>query len=98
MFSSAVLRLWLKMEVVEDTNKVSEGNESEIKSDPTDSPSVPEKTDEEKPEGGAAEGEKAEGEEGEDGEKEEEQLSEDAEALKEELDKIIVSPPEPQKV
>ncbi|KAK7103521.1 dynein regulatory complex subunit 7-like [Littorina saxatilis] len=86
------------MEVVEDTNKVSEGNESEIKSDPTDSPSVPEKTDEEKPEGGAAEGEKAEGEEGEDGEKEEEQLSEDAEALKEELDKIIVSPPEPQKV
>ncbi|KAL8615670.1 hypothetical protein ACOMHN_034820 [Nucella lapillus] len=77
------------METESDSNKVPEIS-IESKTDPSDPSSEQEKTDEEKTEGeGVEEGEKVEGEE--------EVLSEDAEALKEELDKIIVSPPQPVK-
>lgn len=75
------------MEGEVDTNKIPE---PEIKDDPSEAPADPEKGDEEKAEG-------EEGEEGEKAEEEEIELSEDAEALKEELDKIVVTPPEPPK-
>ena len=88
MFLPAVTGLSLKMEGEEiDTNKIPE---PEIKEDPSDAPTEPEKSDEEK-------AEREEGEYGEKGEDEVQVLSEDVQALKEELDKIIVSPPEPQK-
>ncbi|KAK7505575.1 hypothetical protein BaRGS_00003320 [Batillaria attramentaria] len=76
---------------VEDSNKIPD---SEVKEDPTDAPegdANPEKADEEKPEGD--EGKAAEGEPAAD---QIEELTEDAEALKQELEKIVVvTPPQP---